>query len=267
MKKILLGLVLVAASAGSAHADEIAVFNFNDGNTAGTASAANTTALFAVDRGNGALTTTFNAANIVSFGGTTVGAQGGDAAGAALALQGGTGAMAGGTGGNNGGTLSLTTSTVGFSGISVSLAAQATGSGFSRDTFAYSTDGGTSFTDFAPTTGPAGGTTSGTTFTPPASFSATAAGAPAGTSGLTTFDLRSITALDNNANVVFRFTLNGATSSSGNIRIDNLAVTAVPEPTTIAMLLMGLGGVAGSKLKKKRKDSDESADALEPLAA
>lgn len=244
MKKGLMTLATLglAVSATGVYAQStITGYNFNDGATTGGSAAGqpqnnatNTAALLAVDRGTGTLSVSqgfITGSNVVSFSGTTVNADAGDAAGAAIALQGGTGAAAGGVGGNNGGFLQLNSSTSGFTNITVSFAAQATATGFTNDQFQYSTDGAT-FTNF------------GTAFTPQTSFSPTAT--PPGTA--TTFDLSSITGLNDNANAAFRLVLGGATSSSGNIRVDNLlvqgtALAPVPEPSGIAAMLIGMGAL------------------------
>jgi len=61
-----------------------------------------------------------------------------------------------------------------------------------------------------------------------------------------TIDFSSITEINNKANVQLKFTFqDGSTPTTDvtqNIRIDNLLFTAVPEPTSVALL--GLGAVA-----------------------
>lgn len=54
-------------------------------------------------------------------------------------------------------------------------------------------------------------------------------------------NLSAISALDNNANVVFRLVAVNAGSAAATVRVDNFAVsgTAVPEPASYAMLLLG----------------------------
>lgn len=181
-----------------------------------------------VDHGSGTLTSNLNPVNILFAAGTTNNARQGDTAGQALSLQGGTGTA------NNGRHLTFNVSTVGFSNIGVSFATQGTSTGFNNNQFQYSLDGIT-FIDFG---GP---------YAPATAF---------GTIPLV-FSLTAIAGLNNNANAAFRIIFNGASSSTGTNRIDNIVVEGtstgetIPEPTTAVLLLSGLGGLY--KLKRKRK--------------
>jgi len=183
-----------------------------------------------VDHGTGILTSSLNVANILFAAGTTNNARQGDIAGQALSLQGGTGNA------NNGRNLTFNVSTVGFSNIVMSFATQGTGTGFNSNQFQYSLDG-INFVDFGPT------------YTPLTAF---------GTVPLV-FSLSSILGLNNNANAAFRIVFNGATSSTGTNRIDNVAFEgtretipeSIPEPTTPRLLLSGVGGLY--KLRRKRR--------------
>ena len=83
---------------------------------------------------------------VESFGGTTVGAQYGDAAGGSITFQGGTGAAAPGVGGNNGGWMQLQFSMAGQTGLKLRFAARNTSTGFKTFQASYSTNG-TTFTD------------------------------------------------------------------------------------------------------------------------
>jgi len=122
-------LVLLAATAPAALADELAIWNFNDSD-------------LTVDHGSGTLVTNLNAANILFASGTTTNARLGDAAGQSLSLQGGSSTA------NNGRNITFNVSTLGFSNIIVSFATQGTSTGFNSNQFQYSLDG-TTFVNFA----------------------------------------------------------------------------------------------------------------------
>ena len=182
-----------------------------------------------VDHGSGTLSSNFNPANLLFAAGTTNNARLGHTAGQALSLQGGTGTA------NNGRNITFNVSTLGFSNIIVSFASQGTSTGFNNNQFQYSLDGIT-FVDFGPPYAPA------TTF----------GAVPF------VFSLVGIAALNNNPNAAFRILFNGATTSTGNNRIDNIVVegspaapTSVPEPATAILLLSGLSGLYG--LRKRRR--------------
>jgi hypothetical protein len=186
-----------------------------------------------VDHGSGTLVSNLNVVNLLFAAGTTNNARLGDTAGQALSLQGGTGVA------NNGRNITFNVSTVGFSNIVVSFATQGTSTGFNSNQFQYSLDG-INFVDFGPP------------YTPAAVF---------GTLPLV-FTLTSIGGLNNNPNAAFRIVFNGATSSTGNNRIDNIVVegtsadTTIPEPTTALLLLSGLGGLYKMKNKRHKKKGD-----------
>jgi hypothetical protein len=184
-----------------------------------------------VDHGSGTFTSNLNVANILFAAGTTTNARQGDPAGQALSLQGGTGNA------NNGRNITFNVSTAGFSNIIVSLTTQGTSTGFNSNQFQYSLDG-ISFVDF------------GSPYTPATTFGALPL----------VFSLASIAGLNNNPNAAFRIVFNGATSSTGNNRIDNIVVEGtssanptIPEPSTALLLISGLGGFFRLKCRRTQK--------------
>jgi len=185
-----------------------------------------------VDHGSGKLSTNFNPANVLFAAGNTNNARQGDIAGQALSLQGGTGNA------NNGRHLTFNVNTLGFSNIVVSFATQGTSTGFNSNQFQYSLDG-INFLDF------------GAPYDPATAF---------GTLPLL-FSLTAIAGLNNNPNAAFRIVFDGATSSTGNNRIDNFVVDGtaetIPEPTTALLLISGLTGLYKLKRKRKRKSTNE----------
>lgn len=182
-----------------------------------------------VDHGIGTLTTNFNLANVLfTQGGTSTNARQGDVPGQSMTLQGGT------SNANNGRSLSLSVSTVGLNNIVISFATQGTSTGFNSNQFQYSLDGVTFIS-------------LGTPYTPPLTF------------GLVTFDLSSISGMNNNPNAAFRIIFNGATSAAGNNRIDNLVIegqritTPVPEPASMLLFSLGLTGTLATRVKAWRR--------------
>lgn len=178
------------------------------------------------DHGSGTLTSDFNLVNILFAAGTTNNARLGDPAGQALSLQGGTGNA------NNGRNITFSVGTVGFADIIVSFATQGTSTGFNSNQFQYSLDGLT-FVNF------------GAPYSPALAFGSTPL----------VFNLSAISGLNNNPNAAFRIVFGGASSSTGNNRLDNIVIegtsATIPEPTTALLLLTGLSGLIG--LKRKRK--------------
>lgn len=125
----------------------------------------------------------------------------------------------------------FTLSTVGYSGIGVSFDQTGSSTGPRDFNLSYSTDG-SSFTAFGTYSLINGSWSVSTPTLLPTSYS---------------FDLSSITALDNAASVYFRLIDTSTTSISGSTvgtggtgRIDNFTVYVVPEPASGALIGLGL---------------------------
>jgi hypothetical protein len=213
--------LLVLAS--TAQADVVlSYFNFN---TLTTNSNVDVTTL-TPNIGNGSLSENFNGSGTTAFSGSTINAENADPAEEALALTGGS---SGNGTPNNGSYLQLKLSTLSASGLTLSFATQKSNTGFNNNQLQYSVDGGVNYVPF------------GSTYNPATSF------------GLQSFDLTSVAALNNKADVRFRIIFNGATNGTGNNRIDNLKVmAAVPAPSSLLSLCVGLP-VVGFALRRRRK--------------
>ncbi|MGY6629642.1 MAG: ExeM/NucH family extracellular endonuclease [Wenzhouxiangella sp.] len=133
---------------------------------------------------------------IASFGGSTLNAQPGFASGGSLSPQGCDETS------NNGMQILIAVDTSGFEAIEVSWVQRGTATGFSSRQFAWSADGGQTFTDLGSDSGSLGN-----------SFQ------------LRAYDLAQASALNDNPDAVFRITLDGATNANGNNRFDNITVT------------------------------------------
>lgn len=131
---------------------------------------------------------------IQSFAGSTLNAQPGFASGGSLSPQGGLGNS------NNGMHILISVSTAGYEGIVLSWAQQRTATGFNSTQLAWSVDGGDSFTDVGNT------------------------GVVAASFAVQSFDLSAVPELNDQASVIFRLTLDGATAQNGNNRFDNITV-------------------------------------------
>jgi PEP-CTERM motif-containing protein len=147
----------------------------------------------------------------------------------------------------NGDYFQFQTSTLGFSGIGVSYDQTSSGTGPGQFNLAYSTDG-SSFTTIA------------TAYAVLANASPNPVWNTTTPSPLYTFtyDLTSITALDNKPSVFFRVINNSTTSANGGTvaaggtdRIDNFHIySPVPEPSTLAFLVAGFAGLFGLARRK-----------------
>jgi hypothetical protein len=174
------------------------------------------------------LDTTFDATNnvnvyswIKSFAGSAVNAQPGVLAGGSISPEGGTDT------GNNGGYFQFAFSMAGLTDLDISYATRRTSSGFTSQTWSWSTDGDTF-----------------TTFQTVDSITTSS-----------TFDLKQFSgpaALDNAATAFLRVTFDGATASNGNNRLDNITLTAVPEPSTVVLAAVGVGLVGFVARRRQR---------------
>ena len=133
---------------------------------------------------------------------------------------------------NNGNYIQFAVSTLGLNPLQLSLATQRSSTGFNSNELLFSVDGGTSFTSVG-------------FFTPSATF------------GIQTFSLDVLAVLQNQPEVVFRILFNGASSTTGTNRIDNLLLTSaaapVPEPITVVLLGSGLLALAGTARRKRKR--------------
>jgi hypothetical protein len=153
----------------------------------------------AANSGDGLITYTFVEGNVVSFGGTTTNAQGGDPMGGSFVVQNGSDAV------NNGRYFELSVPTTGFEAITLSYATQRTSTGFDSQSFEYSLDGAT----FMP-------------FTSITSIP--------GTYQLRSVDFSAVSGAENNPDFRIRVILDGgsSTSTAGNNRFDNITLTGLP---------------------------------------
>ncbi|MBR6062675.1 MAG: T9SS type A sorting domain-containing protein [Bacteroidales bacterium] len=205
MKKIsLLILALVASFGLHAQVQTLAFYSFNQ-----LDSAPNTQTLIMSDGGlqmgtatmyldgtNGSSSWTA-ATELNSFAGSAVNALENVPYGRDLALRNSTA---------NGKSVVFNLSTTGFQGMVLSYAFRRTGTGFNSCVWEYSTDG-TNYT--VATT-----KTYNTTVSP---------------HQLETVDMSGVTALNDKENVYLRLTVDGCSSGSGNVRLDNVKFTANPE--------------------------------------
>ena len=238
----------VIATASAASAGMIAQWDFQTTTTGGTAIAAApaTQKLFVANFGTGSLyldgtngssdffepATGTTSTEINGFGGTTLNATGGMSTVttgiAALAVVGGAASVPAGTFGANGKAMVFKFSMSGLSNLSVSYAVQRTASGFTTQQWDYSADG-TTWSSAATITG----------------IQASFAGG--GTNVVTSLGVAS--GLNNAATAYMRVTFTGATSATGNNRMDNFQFNAdaVPSPGAIALI-----GVAGLVARRRR---------------
>lgn len=237
--KVTLSALLLAYAASAASAQtNLAYWNFNDA-TGTTVNAAARTALFSPDGGvnisSATMSSSFSFVDGTTGGntginfaaGSTVNAIGVTVAGNALNLQGGI--SANGTP-NNGQSLTFSVSTVGYSSIIVSFAAQRNGPGF--DTNQFQIFNGSTFVNVGGTFNPSNG-----------SFATQ------------TFDLSAVPQVNFNPNATFRIVFNNASNAGGENRIDNLQINGTvtgPEPASGLLAIAGvaIGGLVAYRRRK-----------------
>jgi hypothetical protein len=122
---------------------------------------------------------------------------------------------------------SITIDSTGYQGLIVSFWDQKSGTGPTNIALAYSTTG-------------AGGSF---TFLP----SIPAVASPG---AVVTQDVSAVTALDNNPDDVFRIYGLNAGASGGTLRVDNVAIDAIPEPSTIALIGAGMLGLLAIRRRR-----------------
>jgi hypothetical protein len=212
IKSTLAVMAFSALAAVSSQGALVAYWNFNGLSitTASSPGSGGVPTSIAADSGTGSVSLAGFTGLVDDFAGDTLNAVGSDPAVVTLSLVSNAG---------NGSFVDVTFSTVGFTDIVLTFATRGTGTGYNSGIWSYSTDGSI--------------------------FTVTSAGNTSSNSStwaLRTVDLTGVTAAENQASLTLRYTVDGATSTSGNNRIDNLQVNAVPEPSAALLGVLGLLG-------------------------
>ncbi|WP_428304746.1 PEP-CTERM sorting domain-containing protein [Lacipirellula sp.] len=231
MKKLAVIFTLVGAIAsqgGAAHAALIAYWNFNalSITTASLPGSGGVPTTISADTGSGSLNLAGFLGTVDDFAGSTLNALGGDAAEESLSLV--AAGPAGGPYPGNGSYVDLQVSTSGYVDPIISFATRGTSTGFNTGAWSYSTNGVT----FTPLVGNT------------ASISTTFA--------VATLDMTGVAGVANQPSLTLRYTVSGATSNSGNNRIDNLQLNATPVPEPATMALAGLGILASAVVGRRK---------------
>ncbi|MBL8874826.1 MAG: hypothetical protein JNM86_03410 [Phycisphaerae bacterium] len=217
MKTSMFALALVAGTAVSTANAAVVLkhFGFDNGSMN-----ANT--------GGGTVNATGTVAN---FAGTSLGLPGSGSPPSSPSSQSGSQSLA--IVGPDGGSITFSMSTLNYSNVAFSFAAQRTGTGGANATVQYSLNG-SSFTNLG--------------IIVPGASSPGFAGASINTSDY--FFSFSNAAINNQSNIFFRILVAGASSASGNHRYDNLVVQGdlIPAPGVCA--LMGLGGLVAARRRR-----------------
>ena len=236
--KTILSIVAIAAVSSSASGALVAAWDFQTTTNGGTALLVSPSTPTTLVANFGAGSLYLNGTNgsssffipatgstnteVNSFSGTTVNADAGIGLSTTTT---GAAALAIANSSANGKSLAFLLNLTGLQNLTVSLAAQRTNSGFTSQVWETSSDGTNWSTWGSFTSGTAAGTLA-------SSFA---------TSGV--LSLTGTSALDNAATAYVRVTFTGATSSSGNNRLDNIIFNADVVPTPGAVALLGLAGL------------------------
>lgn len=205
-------LVLLVMSTPNSQAALIAYWNFN-GLLIATASAPGAGGVptsIPADLGTGTVGLSTWTGLVDDFGGSTINVLNADPTEESLSLV--------SSAGNNS-FITISFAMTGLVDPSVTFATRGTSTGFTTGIWSWSIDG--------------------LIFTPVAGNTATTST----TFALATVDLSGIDDLDNATSVTLRYTLSGATNTSGNNRIDNLQINAVPEPAAALLGTLGFIGL------------------------
>lgn len=125
---------------------------------------------------------------------------------------------------SNGGFIVFNLSSLGYSTLNLKFDGRGTSTGFNNNKIETSTDGVTWVTQVA-------------------SYSSTA-------TTFSTFNYALTAAADNASTLQVRITFNGASSGSGNNRIDNFQISGTAIPTPGSLALLGLGGLVAGRRRR-----------------
>ena len=208
--RLLLLLPISAITTHSTQASLVAYWNFNELSitSAATPGFSGVPTTIAASQGSGTLDLSSWQGTVDDFAGSTINRLNEDSAEESLSL------IAGSANSGNGSSITLQISLVGQANPALSMATQGTATGFNAVQLSWSTDG-IQFTDF------------GASYDPASFFT------------LQSFDLSSVDALDGAPDVWLRLSFDGASSPTGNNRIDNLKIHAMPEPSAAILAMLG----------------------------
>ena len=208
MRLLLLSFAVILPCQGAL----IAYWNFNELaiGSASSPGTGNAPSSIIATQGSGTLDLADWTGTVDDFAGSTNNSLNSDPAEESLSLIAASGTI------GNGGSILLQFSMSGMSNPTLSYVTQGTATGFNSVQLAWSTDG-IGFTSF------------GSAYDPASSYA------------LQSYDLASVDSLDGAATAYLRLSFDGATGSSGNNRIDNIQINAIPEASSALLWLGSLG--------------------------